>query len=239
MSDEKTNDNFEEKWKNKPILLLGDIHYEFKALKNKIEYNDISDCLIICVGDVGFFRNDSNEMKYINSLNSWFEERNILFMSPRGNHDMPHMYNGTVNLSNFKLLPDYTYLNINGEKWGFVGGAISIDRTQRIEGRSYWKDEVFVLKPELVEECDVLITHSCGNFIGPIDKGGISYWCDRDPTLWEECKKERVVHNILMELSKPKFMYCGHFHVSCMIDYNGCKCRILDILEFVEYHPQH
>jgi hypothetical protein len=138
-------------------------------------------------------------------------------------------------LSHFELIPDYTYKTINDQKFLFVGGAISVDRMYRKEGISYWKDEVFVLDESKIEECDVLINHSAPNWIGPVDKQNIASFCEKDPTLWDECVAERLAHNRLFELAKPKYSYHGHFHVNDTRVVDGCKAMIIEELGIVEH----
>jgi hypothetical protein len=104
---------------------------------------------------------------------------------------------------------------------------------------SYWKDESFVLKPELIKPCDVLIAHSAPTWIGPFDKQGIKSWCDQDPTLWDECVKEREHHNELILLSQPSKAYFGHFHESHLVEMNGCKARILAEMEITEHRYEN
>ena len=70
-------------------------------------------------------------------------------------------------LPNFKLLRDYTNLHLNGQSWLLVGGAISIDRIDRVLGRSWWPGEAFELREDLAQPADVLVTHSGPEWIGP------------------------------------------------------------------------
>jgi hypothetical protein len=134
------------------------------------------------------------------------------------------------------LLPDYHTQIINGEKFLFVGGAISIDRKIRQEGFSYWENEPFVLDESKIEECDVLITHSAPTWLGPFDKKVILSWCEKDEFLWRDCLKEREDHDILFELAKPKKSYAGHFHKRFSVDINGCRAKILAELEIIPHN---
>lgn len=226
--------------KKETVLLVGDIHGYFSSLLDKIEQKDIRDCILICVGDlgIGFKYGSDGELAGMLQLSNWFEKRNIKFKSIRGNHDDPWYWQShPTNYSHFELIPDYTTKDINGEKWLFVGGGISIDRTVRRLGYTYWKDEVFVLDESKVVECDVLVTHSGPSWIGPFDKAGISGWCQRDETLWDECLKERKDHNRLYELAKAKKAYLGHFHMYQAVEHGGCHATILDELQIVEHAP--
>lgn len=229
---------------NQDVYIVGDTHGEWSNLLYHIDNLGLRDCCLLHVGDVGIgFKLPAEQQSDIFVLNNLFGERNIQFKAIFGNHDDQSYFDGSVNLPYFELLPNYSYRNFNGEKFLFVGGGISIDRKYRIrhdatrkDGRfSYWKNETFVLKPELVEEVDVLITHSGPTWIGPFEKSGIDYYCKDDETLWEECVKEREDHNKLIELAKPKKHYLGHFHQSQFVSLNGCDHKLLNILEIVEH----
>ena len=223
---------------NLPIYVAGDSHGQFDALFRKIEHYDIKDCIFISLGDDGFgFISHDKQMRQFGLLNNRFKKRNIQWMGIRGNHQDPIYHKGLdrVVLSHMELLDDYTYKTINDQKFLFVGGAISVDRMYRKEGISYWKNEVFVLDESKIEECDVLITHSAPNFIGPVDKQNIASFCAKDPTLWDECVAERLAHNRLFELAKPKYSYHGHFHVNDARVVDGCKAMIIEELGIVEH----
>lgn len=221
---------------NLPVLICGDLHGEWDALFRKLESLKLENCILIGVGDLGIgFKSPDKQHKEIEFVNNRFKKRNIQFKGCRGNHDDQGYFLGSVKLSNFELLPDYTYREFNGEKFLFVGGAVSVDRRGRVPNMSWWEDEAMVLKPELVKKVDVLITHSCPSYNGPFEKGAISGWCERDSTLWEECVEERKLHDKLIELCECKKHYCGHFHLSSDVEVNGCRSKILDILEIVEH----
>jgi hypothetical protein len=223
---------------SKKIILLGDHHGDWQSVLQIIDRLLIRDCLLICVGDGGEgFQEKTKQMHQFQVLNHLFEKRGITYWSIRGNHSDPQYFDGSVCLSNFELLPDYTTRTINNEKFLFIGGAISVDRLARTPEVSWWSGEGIVFKPELISECDVLITHSAPHWIGPNDKEGINWWCEKDLTLWEDCVKERRIMNEIFQLAKPKFAYMGHFHQSCFVDLEGCRARILDINEFFEHLP--
>lgn len=218
------------------VFLVGDTHGNNNHLFRMIDEYEIRDCLIVHCGDGGEMGEHRKLIKEFKLLNNRFKKGGINYVSVRGNHSNPRYFDGSINLSNFELIPDYTYRQINGLTFLFIGGALSIDRLDRKEGISYWKDEIFVLKPELLTQtCDVLVTHSAPSWIGPNDKEGIAYWCQRDETLWEECQEERRLHDELFEIVKPRFSYHGHYHSHYFRVYNGCKARILAELEMVEF----
>lgn len=221
---------------NQDIYIVGDTHGEWEALFRKIDHLGIGNCYLIHVGDGGEgFLTKEKQLRQFEHLNNCFKKRNIQYKSIRGNHSDPDYFQGQVKHSHFELIPDYTYREFNGEKFLFVGGAISIDRRLRVPHMSWWEDEAFVLKPELVEKVDVLITHTIPQWSGDFQKSGIVSWCEKDSTLWEEAVIERENISKLIELCQPKKHYSGHFHKSCFTSYNGCDSLILDILEIVEH----
>lgn len=237
-----------------PIYIVGDVHGRFDLLQQEIKRFDMRDCTIICVGDLGIGfhapHDPYKEHRIHAQQNEWFGRRNIKFYSIRGNHDDPKFFTGETRVvyPNFELLEDYTTLELNGEKFLFIGGAISVDREAtdgrgrkyRVEGISYWKDEVLVLKPELLVPCDALITHTAPTWIGPIDKEGIRSIVNYDvvdPTLWDECMEERKTIDEIIRAVRPKMHYCGHFHCWAWCENWDCYSSILGILQFKEHRP--
>ena len=227
---------------DKQILIVGDIHGKFRPLLSDIVRKGIENCYLICVGDLGIGSHYSRkgEIEACKDLNAFMQDRNIHFMSIHGNHDDPSYFKkgSSAPFSNFELLEDYTVRELNGEKFLFVGGAVSIDRLYRREGSSYWRDETFGLDESKIQECDVLITHSAPSWVGPFDKQGISSWCKKDTTLWDECLTERKDHDTLLKLSKPKRSYHGHFHLYSQVEHNGTVATIIDELQIIE-HRNH
>jgi len=221
--------------------IIGDIHGKFGDLRDIIHRVDLRDCKLICVGDlgIGFQHPAKGERSMCVKLNTFFLGRNIQFSSIRGNHDDPAYFNGSkrIELSNFKLLPDYHVEIINGERFLFVGGAISVDRLQREIGRSYWLGEKFNYDDSRAVDCDVLIVHSCPTWLGPSDKAAISGWCDKDKTLWAECVEERKLHDKLISECKCARSYSGHMHISAYTTSPDgvCAARILDEFEITEH----
>lgn len=235
-----------------PIYIVGDVHGRFDLLQQEIKRFDLRDCIIICVGDLGigfeFKYNPMKEHRIHAQQNEWFGRRGIKFYSIRGNHDDPQFFRGDTRVvyDNFEMLEDYTTLDLNGEKFLFIGGAISVDREcvsrsgvkYRREGETYWKEEVLVLHPDKLQDCDVLITHTAPSWNGPLDKEGIRSIVDYDivdPTLWDECIAERRTIDEIIRNVRPKMHYCGHFHCYSWCENWDCYSTILSILQFKEH----
>src|ERR1035437_4686862 len=178
------------------VFVLGDIHGDFSVIASWIVNNVITNSIIVQVGDFGIGFNN-NQAEYLKQLDFVVgSHENILYVV-RGNHDNPSCFaennNTSVsiygrqgdldssdleyairNLKNIQLLPDYTVLDINGEKWLFVGGSISIDRKHRVLGQSYWPEEIFVYDESKISELegiDRVVTHISPDFCTPVKFG--------------------------------------------------------------------
>ena len=240
------------------VILLGDIHGQFKKIKNIIEQKQIGNSeeitYIIQVGDFGIGFDDRNDIDSIISLNEFFKSRNIILLAIRGNHDDPKYFNGDHIYTNLKLLKDYTVMEIEGNKYLFVGGAVSIDRNLRLSSmqeyasygevkKLYWFDEPFYLDKEKIsniENIDVVITHTAPEWCYPDNRQGFGDFVEsfsyQDSNLLSDLKNERdlvtEMFRLLKDKSLVKLHYYGHFH-SSEITLNGMTFHcLLNIDEF-------
>jgi UDP-2,3-diacylglucosamine pyrophosphatase LpxH len=237
------------------ILLLGDIHGNFNFLKHQINSKKISDCTIIQVGDFGIgFTHRDNDEKTLEGLNEFLTEFNVTLYAIRGNHDNPEFFKGEHQYSNLKLLPDYTSLELDGNKFLFIGGALSVDRTQRIREnnsnirygsrkRCYWETENLVYNSEITKNMkglDMIVTHTAPDWCFPNNKLGfgsfVEDWAKHDQSLISDLVMERnIMSNIFLDLlenNNIKKHFYGHFHQSKLESLNGVDHHLLDINEF-------
>jgi len=235
------------------IFVCGDIHGEIDVIPNFLKNNDLKNCAIIVAGDFGIgFDDVIKEDKRMNYLNDRLKKFNSTVFVVRGNHDDPNYFNGEldVNKEYVKLVKDYTILQINGWDILCVGGATSIDRTNRKryilgKGRDWWKDEVFVYdenKIDALQNVDFIITHTAPHFAYPYVKTGLDYWKNRDVHLNGDLDKERNdVTNFYIRLvengHKITRWYYGHFHMSKTFPWDDTIFTCLNINEIKELFP--
>jgi len=222
---------------NKPLIFLGDNHGAWNQIFSIADYKKIENCHIISVGDLGVGFHSKNYPLY-ESLNFDFKERNINFYGIRGNHDDPSFFKDDkrIVLSNFELIEDYSVFEYNNQTIQFIGGAVSIDRTGRKEGVSYWSGEGVEYKEDLLKEVDVLVTHTAPSHCFPQQFNEMVYgWAREDAYLIEDLTDERAVMDEIFKKCKPKYHYYGHFHSSWSEEINTCKHRLLDINELYEH----
>jgi predicted phosphodiesterase len=225
------------------MILLGDIHGDFQTIVNFSRKNKSDDPKhLIQVGDfgAGFGIHFIDDMSY---LNEQLRDANITLYVVRGNHDNPNFFNGEFEWSNIKLLKDYTVMSIEGKRILFVGGAISIDRLQRIEGITWWRDEVLNFNSELLETfegIDVVVTHSAPNFVFPKSFNQlVMSFAAYDSNLLEDLTYERELLNqmysILIKKNNIKDWFYGHFHRTMSETYQNTVFNLLGVQHFQTY----
>lgn len=237
--------------------MLGDIHGNFNYLKHLLNSKKVSDCYIIQVGDFGAgFTSDTNELNLLNDLNKFLNDRNIIMYAIRGNHDDPKYFDGRIKLTNLELVPDYTILDLEGNRIMCIGGAISVDRIPRISedminarygitNRNYWYDEAIIFNEEAIinaKDINILVTHTAPDFCVPDNKFGFGYLVDEfaleDTKLKEDLKKERdlmtKIFDMLTENNNITTHFYGHFHRSNKNKIVNCEHILLDINELLE-----
>jgi hypothetical protein len=225
---------------NRPIYLLGDHHGYTGEIFEAIAKQSVRNAVILHVGDGE--EGISFGPRQFEELNAEFAKRNLLFLGMRGNHCDPHLFDGRIDLPHYKLVPDYTRLSANGESWLLIGGAISIDRLDRVPGIEWWPEENFQLRRDLIEPADVLVTHSGPSWCGPSTKNGFVRLFEvserrHGSDLIAELDAERALHDEAFSLVRPRHWYLGHFHCSETFVRDGCATRILDICGIRRHLP--
>lgn len=240
--------------KKQNLVIIGDIHGKWNQLINLIENKYIENSTLIQVGDFGVgFIDKQSELKRLQEFNKKLKNFNNVLYVIRGNHDNPAYFNGNYEFSNLKLLKDYSTIEINGLKIALIGGAISIDRMQRIlemknfsfynpNYEIYWPDERFILDKNLantIKNCTYIITHTAPDFCWPNNKFGFSplveHFAKNDKNLKKDLTKERndmtKLYNILREKNNIKKWFYGHFHASKLTVHEGIEFHLLNINE--------
>jgi len=235
------------------IFVCGDIHGELDVIPNFLKANDLKNCAIIVVGDFGVgFDDVIKEDRRMNHFNNRLKKYNSAVFVVRGNHDDPNYFNGEldINKKHVKFVNDYDVLEINGWNILCVGGATSIDRTNRKryilgKGRDWWKDEIFVYdenKANNLKDIDFVVTHTAPHFAYPYVKIGLDYWINRDIHLFGDLEKERsevtkLYEHLIINGNKILRWYYGHFHMSKTFPYDDTIFTCLDINETKELFP--
>lgn len=204
----------------KKILVVSDIHGSWGILNELISKKQPD--VILQVGDFGWWPHFHKKKGLMprGELYNQFGIKNRLNNGGlcqiywlRGNHSCADDLNC--------LTPDYkpleiqdgitycpfgTVLTINGYNVLFCGGAESTDKQYRIEGVSWWRDEIITQKdmdhlPER-DDIDVVLSHTIPRGFFPyMPINGERY---NDPST--------MALQIVLEQYKPKSWASGHFH---------------------------
>jgi len=225
------------------LMVLGDTHGNNMKIAPHIlmKYNLNNDKpkAIIQVGDFGIgFSTKKGDSTSLHRLNSRLKKYNTFLYVIRGNHDDPEWFNNPgymetiINddvIENVVLLPDHTLLTLELDgreepvKIYCNGGAYSIDRILRTEGKSYWHDEPFkcLSKSQLDEipnDLDIIVTHTRPNGVWPTDKSGIEHWLLKDMGLYRDIEEEgswmESMFDSIKEENNSFLHFYGHFHES-------------------------
>ena len=221
------------------VYFCSDVHGNFKAIENWLENFAKTGDIMAQGGDAGL--GFVHERK-IESLAQKFSDAGCRCLITMGNHDQPSYFKENRKFKEaLECLPPTHFRKINNKGFLFLGGAISVDRYQRIEGRSWWRDEEFVLEEEYLKSVrgvDHIISHNCPDFAKPVisHKGDIvDYYSQFDKTLIEDLRVEGELFNrawkIVSENNKVKSWNGGHYHVSKKQVFDNCLFRCYDIDE--------
>lgn len=242
------------------IIVVGDIHGNFKDFINKLKRLQITNTLLIQVGDFGLgfetYRKDLEELYNLDTILQ--ETKNHLYIL-RGNHDFPYYWrkeNFEMNMDNLKLIPDYSEINFildNGninKNALFVGGGVSIDRFDRLIKyanetnshdskckQTYWEDEIIKDKVDKISKIsfDYIFTHVPPKVLfenTTLNTNLIDYFMKKDIHLSKDLEIENKILNKLIKIDFKQII-SGHFHMSHRCIFNKNKEGfILDINEF-------
>ena len=216
------------------IYITGDTHgsIDVHKLKNK-SFKDSSnltkDDYVIILGDFGFVWDNSNEQKY---WLKWLDKKPWTTLFIDGNHesfDLLYQYpveqwNGgkihRISDSIVHLMRGQVF-NIENKKFFTFGGASSIDKLQRTEYISWWKQEL----PNYVEceeglnnleknnwTVNYILTHTCpSTTLEDISKiFGFQPKPEDTVNKYLQVIEEKVTYN---------HWYFGHFHEDINIDH--------------------
>jgi len=217
--------------KVKTLYGVGDIHGDFLTFADDLVNScKVKNCCVIVCGDIGLgFYSHQKIAEFFQRMQTMFSSKNIFVIFFRGNHDDPAWFEYiddefATNYPNIIIAEDFTIVEHN-DKYPYNillwGGAISIDRTRRTRGLSYWpNEEVLPLPAEFAEDKEIhcVCTHSAPDFCLPINSDNLAGWFMQDLTLREDLKKEREIISVgahtLYKANKSTlslWLY-GHYH---------------------------
>lgn len=195
------------------ILFVGDSHCDINYMRSVIDFavgHNLD--TIVQVGDFGYWPRHSNGAEFLKFVAEYSQLNAINVHWIAGNHEDWDMIDENMNPAAFTW-HDNGLIHIgsgavwewDGLRFGSLGGAYSIDRTNRTKFQTWFPQEM--PDSELITglgKVDVLITHDAP-IVPPVMYGDIF---KRDA---ESQRSQRVIYDALLS-TKPSLLVHGHWH---------------------------
>lgn len=227
------------------LFFIGDTHgsIELKKLSNKnfpLARELTKDDIVCICGDAGFMWDTSKETKY---WDDWAEDRPFTIVTCFGNHEnydairaLPaeEWCGGIVRKvrPHVMYLENGEYFNICGHSLFAQGGAASIDKAYRKEGRSWWAAEIpsreeLEHAAETMENLefnvDIIVSHTAPNrMINRIDR----FYPQYDTVT-------NFLNKFIYANTTWKQWFCGHFHIDRSFPNENFHFLYNDIIELL------
>lgn len=174
--------------------------------------------VIIHVGDFALDWPGNKRGRYEDRLNRQLAALNIVLIVSGGNHDnwetlakLPVGPEGLATVrSHIWVIPRGGRTQIRGLAVGALGGAFSIDREYRTEGKDWWSNE----EPTPIEaeslmrggRLDILICHDAPAGVPVVSEMALK------SDLKSKAEKTRSLLSQVVDALAPAQVFCGHWH---------------------------
>jgi predicted phosphodiesterase len=231
------------------ILILGDSHgkwHDLNSVMKNVDFNlNIKYDFVIQVGDFGFFPQvfenlnifNRKSIKNKNTIGSTSEYSPLKFhkkvLAIDGNHEnhewlKKQNYDEWKEKYNIHYQPRGSWIDLDGYKIGFMGGALHADRAQ--EGSIDKETTNYILNKQVkktitewnsVGGMDTVITHSCPTGLGIGMEGHPALYMAVQKYIVDagygagnhlDCGDEPLTMLYNGLIKKPTFQFYGHFH---------------------------
>lgn len=202
------------------FAVAGDWHGDLsiaRAVVRTLKSEDVH--LLLHVGDLAFRWPGPKKGRFDKRLGQLLDDADIEFLFIDGNHDnhkelreLKLMHDGTRRLSDrISYVPRGTVIERHGILIGGLGGAYSIDRRWRTEGKDVWAD---LEEPTAAEAerlmasapVDVLLTHDVPAGFQGLE--GLAL----PPDISSAAERTRELLQRTVEVLQPALLFSGHWH---------------------------
>jgi hypothetical protein len=209
------------------VLLAGDWHGNSAWARGVIRrlpelLPDESPRIVLHAGDFGIWPGPKG-LAYLRGLGPDLARADAVILFVDGNHEDHHRLAelpdadhgsgyGRVSDRIFHLRRGHRW-TWHGRTWLALGGAVSVDRAVRVEGRSWWPEEEITAEQagRVIADgpADVMLTHDC--------PAGVVHEFPPPPSLWarEDLTRtdaHRALLQTVVDAVKPGHLFHGHLH---------------------------
>lgn len=215
----------EEKFTKKTLAFAGDWHgntYWALRMLDAVSLENIE--ILYHLGDFGVWGGHDGS-KYLLKIEKKLKEKNMLLVVTPGNHenyDMlermglnDHGFIQRSDLPHIWFAPRGKHWEHAGLVFASLGGAGSIDKDLRVEGKTWWRQEEITESDieKLIEnnkqynKLDVLLTHEVPAGVPMGEKNS-----NIPPEIVHYCYKQRMILRDGVDEVKPGMIIHGHWH---------------------------
>lgn len=208
------------------VLMAGDWHgnasWSYGVIRQLPELlPDEHPRIVVHCGDFGFWPGPAGE-RYLRKLDRLLERSGAVLWFVDGNHDwhpglekLPRTREG-LGWAGDRIfhLPRGHRWTWHGRTWLALGGAVSLDRVIRTEGKDWWPEEdITVDQAAAVSQAgpaDVMVTHEC--------PAGVHHEFGPPPAWWDPADMDRSDANrarlrSVVDSARPTHLIHGHLHI--------------------------
>lgn len=208
------------------VLLAGDTHGDLSQIRYLLKVAaEMQIDRIVQVGDFGYWPHMAPFHERVDGLAS---ADGVEFYWLDGNHENFDALEQAVDFDSLdpQRMGESLWYLPRGSTWEWagcrfmaLGGAYSIDKDYRVEGRSWWRQELLtgaqVYRAMGGGPVDVLLTHDAPDGVVPI--------VDRHYKGDEISRSNRLAVSAVMEAVHPRLLVHGHYHHRYTAAANGCR----------------
>lgn len=209
------------------ILLAGDWHGSFQQAEKVIRYAKEQEInTIFQLGDYGIW--DETTKKYLNQQEHLLSEWNIDLYFIDGNHEnFSMLYEKRFLENGTRYVSDHITYIPRGYRWNWeeitflaLGGAASIDKPFRREGRSWWPEEYLTEEDILTAQSggpvDVMFCHDspsgAPNSVTDDNQGQMYAMKSFGADMINYCNNHRQLLKRVTDVTTPRLLFHGHYH---------------------------
>lgn len=200
------------------VVVLGDTHGDGGAVRSAVELATGADIrVLLSVGDFGIGPWPGEKKSFTDVVDRWLVAHDAYLLVTPGNHENYDRLDaaqrdeaGMIVLGErLRVLPRGYRWTLGGVRFGSLGGAVSVDKMYRSEGKTWWPQERITQADVDAlgdEPLDLLITHEVPQGVPVVGQ------LEVDPYIASEADEGRQRLLEAVNRTSPTLVFSGHWH---------------------------